>query len=219
MAAVNARSGTQRIEVTQGNEVNVIDAGVVGVPGPMGTGLPSGGVTSTVLTKNSNSNFDASFLTIPTPTGITNAQLDVVPANTIKGPLSGLKRPDDLTSDQALSKISLRMVWNQISSIFVNGWVEYGSPFGPPRVRLSGLETVELRGLISGGTVAPSVIGTIFAGYRPAYEVIVNTACAGGTTEIRVSTAGVITSQQVTTPGANPNSWLSLAGITYSILA
>ncbi len=225
MGYVSPKSRTQRIEVvqiddiTKENVVRVIDAGVIGATGPTGVGLPAGGAAGTVLTKNSNTDFDSSFTAIPTLTGITNEQLAVMPANTIKGPISGSKRPDDLTVAQAISNLSIAPVWNQITSIFVNGWIDYASPFGPPRLRLVGLEKVELRGLISGGTAIPSIIGTIFAGYRPAYEVIVSTACAGGTCEIRVSTAGTITVQQVTTAGANPNSWLSLSGITYSILA
>lgn len=218
MSAVSARARSQRIIVTPDRGVEVIDGGVIGPPGPPGHGLPTGGVSPQLLTKNSNADFDVSWVTKPVPTGITNAQLDVAPAFTIKGPRAGTGRPADLTVTEAQTKQSLNLAWNQISSIFENGWVDYASPYGPPRVRLLYLEQVTMRGLISGGAVG-SAIGTMFVGYRPAYEVIVTTACAGGTCEIRIATSGVMTVAQATTTGANPTAWVSLSGITYTILA
>ena len=224
MPSTNPRSRSQRIEViqldpvTKENLVNVVDTGVIGPPGYPGVGLPTGGTAPQVLTKNSNTSYDFSFATMPAPTGITNEQWALAPANTVKCPAAGVGRPSDQTVDQTLNKLSQNLPWNQIGSILVNGWVEYGSPYGPPRVRILSLERIEIRGLISGGAVG-SVIGTMFVGYRPAYNVIVNAACAGGTCEVRVGADGVITVPQITSTGANPTSWLSLHEVKYSILA
>jgi hypothetical protein len=120
------------------------------------------------------------------------------------------------TSPAVQQPVVLTTPWQNIGPLLVNGWVNYGAPYGPAFYRLIG-DVVELRGLISGSTPT-AVICTLPVGYRPPYEYIYSCACGPGGTfvEVRISTAGVVTP---VTPGpsAAPQSWMSLSQLRFSV--
>jgi hypothetical protein len=113
--------------------------------------------------------------------------------------------------------------WTQLP--LVNGWTHYGAPYGPALYRRIGDE-VQLRGLTQGGSSATAAICTLPVGFRPLHEPICATICAGGVTEIRVNTLGVVAIQSWNPPAgavisgwgpASPTVWTSLAGVTFSV--
>lgn len=221
---LNVVASTQRIEVNSTNgTISVVNAGpqgVQGATGPVGSGvsLPTGGTTGQVLTKNSATNFDASFAAIPTPTNIANSQLAVMVGLTIKGNSSASAAiPQDLSYATVLSMLNITTPWIPLAGLYSGGWVDYGAPYGPAKYRKIGNDMVQLRGLIQSG--ATGVICTLPVGYRPQYEPIISTACYFGNAEIRVNTSGQVSLASVTPAGAVGSTWTSLTGVTFSTLA
>lgn len=118
--------------------------------------------------------------------------------------------------------------WIRMNTLpFVNGWTDYGAPYGPAYYRKVGDE-VQLRGLIMSGTV-PSTVATLPVGYRPQYEPIFACDCAHltanwtGIVEVRVTTAGTIdiTPRLIPQSGwpaaSAPSSWTSLSEVRFSV--
>ena len=100
----------------------------------------------------------------------------------------------------------------------VNGWIHYGAPYGPAYYRKVG-DMVQLRGLVSSGTSATAVICGLPAGYLPQYQPIFTVTCNGGSAEVRVDqSTGNVGVQSFYPATATPTGWISLTGITYSVI-
>ena len=95
---------------------------------------------------------------------------------------------------------------------FLNGWVDYGSPFEPAGYFKDTLGILHLRGFIKSGTIGlPAFILPV--GCRPAYEAFYGTASndAFGQCVIQMSTGD----EGKVIPYIGNNTWFSLAGITF----
>jgi hypothetical protein len=91
---------------------------------------------------------------------------------------------------------------------YVNGWVDYGAPYGPCGYRLLPNGLVILKGLVMSGTAA--TIFTFPAGYRPGVTLLLNVQTSPNVAcRIDISAAGVVSH----TGGSN--GWISLGGISF----
>lgn len=125
----------------------------------------------------------------------------------------------------AIATATAVVPWIRLNTLLVNGWTDYGAPYGPVYYRKVDDE-VQLRGLMS-GTTAISTVCTMPVGYRPQYEPIFICSCANGMVEVRVTTGGAvnITGSGVPAPAWGPNppgpfnpaSWTSLSQVRYSV--
>ena len=94
------------------------------------------------------------------------------------------------------------------SFAYVNGWANYGAPFGPAGYRKLSSGLVVLKGLVQGGTA--SGIATLPAGYRPGFQPLFNMQTSPNVAcRVDITTTGVISHT-----GGN-NGWISLDGITF----
>lgn len=222
--SINVVHKTQNIVISAPNdEIAIINdgpQGLQGPPGPVGSGvsIPTGGSTGQVLTKNSATNYDASFATIPAPSNIANGQLAIMAANTFKGNATGSSAtPQDLAPTTVQGMLNLATPWTGLFGLYLNGWVDYSPPYGPAKYRKLANDVVELRGLVSSGVGA--IICQLPVAYRPQYEPIFSVACYFGNAEIRVNTSGQVSLASVTPAGAVGATWTSLTGVRFSTLA
>ena len=96
--------------------------------------------------------------------------------------------------------------WHPLA--YVNGWADYGSPYGPAGYRKLSSGLVVLKGLVQGGV--SGVIAVLPAGYRPGFQPLFNMQTSPNVAcRVDITTTGVI---QHT--GGN-NGWISLDGITF----
>ena len=89
----------------------------------------------------------------------------------------------------------------------LNGWVNYGSVYGPARYYRDSIGIVHLNGLVKDGTA--DTIFILPAGYRPEYEELQVTIANNVIARCSISTAGAVGR----TLGSNL--WFSLNGITF----
>lgn len=91
---------------------------------------------------------------------------------------------------------------------YVNGWVDYGAPYGPCGYRKNPNGIVMLKGLVASGTA--TTIFTLPAGYRPVNTLLLNVQTSPNVAcRLDLSAAGVLTHT-----GGN-NGWISLGGIMF----
>lgn len=113
--------------------------------------------------------------------------------------------------------------WHGLSSLYVNGWTDFGSGYEPGRYRLEPMAggVVRLDGMLKPGSYTNNTtLFTLPVGYRPiAKHRFVCQADSGATTtdtyyELDITTGGVVTLQNIhnTTPG-----FLELTGITFPV--
>jgi hypothetical protein len=118
------------------------------------------------------------------------------------------------TDVQSAINTTAPTAWIRLNTLLINGWVDYGAPFGPAFYRKIG-DMVYMRGLIQTGN---GIICTLPAGYRPPYETILHCPCQTGSAEVRVTTGGALSIPWAST-GALPSTWLSLSSMIFSTAA
>jgi hypothetical protein len=94
-----------------------------------------------------------------------------------------------------------------ITPTLVNGWADFGGPYGGAKYRVLGNRVLELSGLIKNGSAVPSIAFTLPAGARPAFSRRTATASNAAYGDIEVDTAGNVS---VKTGSAT---WVSLDNI------
>jgi hypothetical protein len=99
-------------------------------------------------------------------------------------------------------------VINWISPTLLNGWQNYGAPFGDCEYYKDGRGIVYLSGTIKSGVIG-SPIFTLPYGYRPKYHVNLPTASLSEFGLINITNAGVVTAT------VGNNGWVSLDGISF----
>ena len=104
-----------------------------------------------------------------------------------------------------------------ITPTLQNGWVSYGSPYEPPGYYMDVHGIVHLRGLVKSGTVgAGTPIFTLPAPYVPPYTVVVPSVSVDAFCEIRVGASGDGIGAGSVIASNGTNTWVSLAGISFS---
>lgn len=99
-----------------------------------------------------------------------------------------------------------------------DGWANVAGGYMPWGYRKSGY-TVHVAGIIYRGSApgSGSLIGILPAGFRPSYTNIFACACESGVARVHANPDGSIVYVSVLTSGsAYPQTWLSLAGITFA---
>lgn len=120
------------------------------------------------------------------------------------------------------TNVPLGEVWHALSSLYVNGWTDFGAPFQTGRYKLVpiGGGEVYLDGLIKPGTyVNATVLFTLPVGYRPQASIRIVRQADSATTganmyELMVSTTGdvSVTSIQGAAPG-----FIDLTGLRFPV--
>ena len=132
----------------------------------------------------------------------TNPPITIGPFTNVPAPGSGVK------SDwaQQITNYVLRTAWTQLP--FAGTWTNFGGGYAAAQYRKVG-DTVQLRGLCTGSTAA--ALGTLPAGFRPAYNVQMLLSSAAGFVVLTI-TASTGALALTGTIGAN----VSLEGVQFS---
>lgn len=89
--------------------------------------------------------------------------------------------------------------------VLTNGWVNYGSVYGPARYRMLPNGIVMVEGLVKSGTLSLGTpIFTLPEGYRPAQRILNQMIAGGSMSRMDIYTSGIISG----TGGSN--GWVSL---------
>ena len=109
----------------------------------------------------------------------------------------------DLIVDPNVAAIDWDTGW--LYPTFVNGWVNYGSPFTVARYRRSAGRVVHLDGLIKSGTINTAAF-TLPSGFRPSYRLITCAVDTGNAAPERLD----IHATGVVHPVSGSNGWVTL---------
>ena len=95
-----------------------------------------------------------------------------------------------------------------ITPTFLNGWLNFGSPYANLKIMKDSMGFVHIKGFIKSGTI-PSAIFNLPVGYRPIEKLVFLIASATTTGQIIIETNGNVMAD------AGSTTWMCLDVITF----